>query len=69
MDSGFQPWRVVVLAVVVLLPVFGLPVRWALRRAAGRTEALWEVLVFAVFLCLALFLGLVYLGGWAMSPR
>lgn len=65
MDSGFRLWRVILLFIVVLLPVFGLTVRWAMRRTATN----WEVLVFSVSLSIALFLGLIYLVGWAMSPR
>jgi hypothetical protein len=65
MDSGFRLWHVVLLFAVVLLPVFGLAVRWALRRTATQ----WEVAVFSIFISLAIFLGLIYLGGWAMSPR
>jgi hypothetical protein len=65
MDSGFRLWHVILLFAVVLFPVFGVAVRWTLRRVVTH----WEVAVFSVFLTIALFLGLIYLGGWAMSPR
>ena len=65
----FHPWRLAAVWVVLLSPLVVLPVRWRLRRAAGDAIPDWERAVWVLLLMCDTGFALLYLGGWALSPR